>query len=88
MNTTATLAFATLPDSVTGPVNTLGGYFMFLLNFFAIVAVTAVGVAIAYHHIKHRPMFGIEPGEWFFKAIVGLIVATAAADIAAVVILG
>ena len=82
--TTAAVLAVDVPDEVMSPINTLGGYFLFLLNSFAVIHLLFLGAGIAYEKVKERPMMDIGSGEWFTKIIVGLWVATVAGDIAAV----
>lgn len=79
----ALLAVEDLPSDVMDPIRTLGGYFLFLLNTFAVIHLLFLAAAIPYEKIKDRPMADLGSGEWFTKIIIGLWVATIAGDVAA-----
>lgn len=81
--TAVLLAVDDLPPDVMEPITTLGGYFLFLLNAFAVIHILFLGAGIAYEKVKDRPMTDIGSAEWFTKIIIGLWVATIAGDVAA-----
>jgi|GEM_PF-5004452 len=73
-----------VPADVMDPIRTLGGYFLFLVNFFAALHLLFLAAGIAYEKVRDRPMMDLGSVEWFTKIIVGLWVATIASDVAAV----
>jgi hypothetical protein len=84
MRMTTTVWAADLPPEVSQPFTTLGGYFLTLLNFFALCHLIFLGASIAYEKVKDRPMADIGSGEWATKIIVGVWISVVAGDIAAV----
>ncbi|MFJ6099087.1 MULTISPECIES: hypothetical protein [Actinomycetes] len=84
MHLTTTVWAADLPPEVSQPFITLGGYFLTLLNFFALCHLIFLGASIAYEKVKDRPMADIGSGEWATKIIVGVWISVVAGDIAAV----
>lgn len=80
------LAYEKLPEEVMAPIRTMGGWFVFLVNFFAVLHLIFLGASIAYEKVKHQPMAGITSGEWFTKIMLGVYVTAAAGDIAAAVL--
>ena len=87
MHLTTTVWAADLPSEVSQPLTTLGGYFLTLVNFFALCQLIFLGAGIAYERIKDRPMLDIGSGEWVTKIIVGTWIAAISGDIAAVALL-
>ena len=83
---TSVLAYDKMPEEVMGPIRTMGGWFVFLVNFFAILHLIFLGASIAFEKVKHHPMAGITSGEWFTKIMLGVYVTAAAGDIAAAVL--
>ena len=92
MSTTAmaldtVLAYDKMPESVMGSLRTLGGWFVFLANFFAALHLIFLGAVIAYEKTSNSRKIDIPMGEWFTKIMIGVWVCAAAGDIAAAVLL-
>lgn len=84
MHLTTTVLAVDLPPEVSQPFATLGGYFLTLLNFFALCHLVFLGASIAYEKVKDRPMADIGSGEWATKIIFGVWISAVAGDIAVV----
>lgn len=86
MATETVLAYSKMPEEVMKPIRQLGGWFVFLANFFAVCHLVFLGASIAFEKVRNHPFAGIGSGEWFTKIMIGVYVTAAAGDIAAAIL--